>query len=366
MYADLCMLADVPALALAPLRRSALGFHLGESDIMARLVAKHADLLEFGGNIRDQLAQDYVSLRIAMSVNDSDVELRASQLLQDAEHHELPDIAASALRVLAIAAWNSGHLTPAREMMEEAAASHAEVGDWSHAGQDHLMLGWWSDRGQDYEKAHQAYNRAIACFEVVEDEARVAEALALIAISLIAEHKFDEASAVLDRAWTSARRVASSALCADILNSRAEIARAQSDWEVAHEYASQAHAWFQLLGHRFAHVAQFNLGLIALGAHRFGDARAILEDIRAVYPKAGLESRLPLVDAALAVCALAWRDLGQFDECLFSAETAISVGFRHPDFPWVLNQGLLLAERTEQEVARARLAELIELFAQPA
>jgi len=101
-------------------------------------------------------------------------------------------------------------------------------------------------------------------------------------------------------------------------------------------------------------------------AHRFGDARAILEEIRAIYPKAGLESRLPLVDAALAVCALAWRDMSGFDGSLFSAETAISVGFRHPDFPWILNQGLLLAQRTDQEAARERLADLIALFAEPA
>jgi tetratricopeptide (TPR) repeat protein len=365
LYADLCELAGEPALALAPLRHCALGFHLGEPDIMSRLVEKHAHLLSFDDHPGDRLAQEYVSLRIAMTLNESNVESRAQRLLEDAQEQALPNLAANALRVLAIAAWNRDEFGRAQKMMEEASCAHAVVEDWSHAGQDHLMLGWWNHRREAYCAAYEAYYEAIRCFEIAQDEGRVAEGLALIGISLIAENKFEEATLVLDKAWLLARRVASSALCADILNSRAEIARAQSDWESAHEYASQAHAWFQLIGHRFAHVAQFNLGLIALGAHRFGDARAILEEIRAIYPKAGLESRLPLVNAALAVCALAWRDMTGFDESLFPAETAISVGFRHPDFPWILNQGLLLAERTGQEPARERLADLIALFAEP-
>jgi len=366
LFADLCALAGEPALALAPLRRCALGFHLGESDVMSRLVDKHAYLLSFDENPHGRLSQEYVSLRIAMTLNEPNMASRAQNLLKEAETHNLPNIAANALRVLAMVAWNAGDLGPAQEMMEEASLAHAEVEDWNHAGQDHLMLGWWSHRRQEYPAAYDAYYEAIRYFEIAENEGRVAEGLALVGISLIAENKFDEAAVVLDKAWLLARRVASSALCADILNSRAEIARAQADWESAHEYASQAFAWFQLIGHRFAHVAQFNLGLIALGAHRFGDARAILEEIRAIYPKAGLESRLPLVDAALAVCALAWRDMSGFDGSLFSAETAISVGFRHPDFPWILNQGLLLAQRTDQEAARERLADLIALFAEPA
>ncbi|MEZ4458319.1 MAG: hypothetical protein R3E66_01060 [bacterium] len=360
-FAEVCEMANEADLALLPLRRAALGFHLGEADVMHELMARHEQLLGAADRPSERLAQEYVGLRADMTEGLS-VRERALELYASATMHDLPNIAANAQRVIAIAAWDAGREPEARAQMTAAAVMHAELLDWTHAGQDHLMLGWWNDRKQNYDLAFEHYEAAIEAFQIAGEEGRVVEAQALQAISLIAQSRLDEAEALLDATWQAATVVASSALCADILNSRSEIARAREDWELAYDYATQAHAWFELIGHRYAHIAAFNKSLIAMGAQRYGESRALLEGLRTAYPTLGLEARLPLIDAALAICALAWRDVAEFEHRIFLAEAAIAVGFRHADLVWILKHGAMLAAGTEQDVAAARISELQELF----
>lgn len=365
-FAEMCELAEQPELAFGPLRRAALGFHSGDGEVCRRLMARHAQLLDLVDSERDRLHQQYVLARTEASEGHHlEANRIALDLLERATTLQMPGLAANAQRLIAIVAWEMGRHADAELMMSFAAEAHVELRDWSHAGQDFLMLGWWADRSGRFEDAYALYQRAVGCFEEVDDRGRMTEAMALHAVSLIAQQSYDEAWALLDQAEQGATGYASLAVHADILNSRSEVARARQDWELAHSYATQSLAWFQMIGHRFAHITRFNLGLIALGAQRFGDARAVFEELLGLYPAAGLEARLPVVDAGLAVASLAWRDHAVFDAHLFSVETAVTVGFRHNDLPWILQQGLELAARTGQEEAMERLLELLELHFQP-
>lgn len=358
-FAEICELAAQPQRALAPLRHAARDFHIGEGDVARRLMLRHAELLQDPNGV-DAIEQLYVLVHAALAQGERETaRALCLELLEKSLTYGHPGLAANSQRLLATMAWDDGRTEDALTTLNFALETHRQEAVWSEVGQDLLLLGWWSNRLGRADQSRELYAEAMTCFHRAEDHSRVAETLNYLAVSQLSAGQVGLAATTVAEAAEIAAEYASTSVFADVLNTQSEIARLQEDWELAHTYASQAHAWFKLIGHKYAHIARFNLGLIALGAQHYSDARAIFEELTETYARVGLESRLPVVEAGIAVAALAWRDDTEFDDHLFATETAVSVGFRHADLPWLIRQGVRLAQRTGQSDAIARLNDLL-------
>jgi len=278
-----------------------------------------------------------------------DCERRARQL---GESHEQIE----ALRILGREALDRGDREGATDYFGKATDVAESLEDWQSLGRIHLNLGWTHFVESRYDKALASYDLADQHFLKASGQL-AAEPATFAAIAHIAKDELELAREKTQQALDLIRSTKDLSLLPVVINNLAEIARFEGRWEAAHQYVEAAAWWRSLTGHRFTLIDDFNRGLVAIGARRFGEARGYLADLHVGYGDAGMQGKLGLVYAAQAAMELAWGDFGEATKRLdllnsFGEEHGVA----HRDIAWSCERGVEIAIENRADALTRRFA----------
>lgn len=350
-----------PELAIEELQRVVLQSCRAMPELGTRCLDLREKLVQILGDERreyEMLRQSLLRATILLSQGQVEtargLALDALHLARTRGHHME---VVHALRIMGREAIDRGDFEAGIRFLEEGRVNAREMHQWETLGGIEVNLGWAQFCQSQFDASLSHYDSARQCFAKVPG-LLAAEPETFAAITYIAMDELELAREHTSRALNRIRKSRDLSLLPEVVNNLAEIARFEGRWEDAHRYVEATAWWRSLTGHRFTHVDDFNRGLVAIGARRFGDARHFLAGLNERYVDAGLHSRLGLVYAAQAAMTLAWGDEKEAGVKLDCLDAFIALnGVTHRDIGWSCERGFELARDAAQPDLERRFGE---------
>lgn len=188
----------------------------------------------------------------------------------------------------------------------------------------------------DYAAARERILKTVGIFESLGDCFMVAMMHNYLAQTWLGNGNRAEAIEAVSTAQSIATQKGYRSVEGTAWMMRGEIARRSENLDPARTYYSRALALFVAENNRLVHVARFNIALVEIGARNFSVAHRILAELAGSYAEDGYRSKLPLVYAALMVCAVGRGDWDGWEKNSQLFRVALpDIGGVHEDIAWL-------------------------------